>query len=85
MRAWQWTYLASFRHLIEPEIDGIGQNDGEQQGAIFGRLRLLQMGKVVGETRPAIHFQKQVSDFDVRQQRVGLPYQRLGFFWNRTC
>jgi hypothetical protein len=41
------------RSNTKPSKDGIGQNDGEQQSAIFGRVRLLQMGKVVGETRSA--------------------------------
>ena len=31
-----------------------------------------------------VHTQ-QVGDFDVRQQRVGLPYQGLGFFRNSAC
>jgi hypothetical protein len=35
------------------------------------------MGKVVGEPRPAIHFQKQVGNFDVGQQPRLLPEPRL--------
>jgi hypothetical protein len=69
---------------MQPEVDRIGQDHGQQQRAVCRRLMMLQMGKVVSEPGPAIHFQEQVGDFDVRQEGVGLPHQGLGCFRNRV-
>ncbi len=63
---------AGLGHFMESQVDRFGQNRRQQQGTVFCRLLVLQMGKVIGESGSAIHFQKQVGDFDVRQEGVSL-------------
>ncbi len=46
-------------------------DDGPLPSDIPPVVAMSMVSKVVGEPRPAIHFQKQVGEFDVGQQNVG--------------
>ena len=50
------------------EVDGVGQNGGQEQGFVFDRLPGFQVGEMPGEAGPSVNFQQQFRDFDVRQQ-----------------
>lgn len=59
-------------HFHQPQIDGIGQNGGQEPCFIFDRLSGFQVREMTGGARPFINLQKQFRDFDVRQQgRLG--------------
>jgi hypothetical protein len=61
---------AGLGHFGEPQVDGIGENDGQERLAIFGRLIGALMGEVAGKVAPAVDLQEQICNFHVRQQRT---------------
>ena len=66
------------RHFDQPQIDGVGQNGGQQECFVFDRVSRFEMSEMTGEIRPFIDLQQQFRDFDMRQKRGGPVNQRLG-------
>jgi len=69
---------AGLGHLGEAQIDGIGENGRQQQMLVVGCRAILEVLEVAAEAGPAIDFQQQFGDLQVRQQAACLLHQRLG-------
>jgi hypothetical protein len=60
-------------HFAEAEVDAVGENGREQQGAVLRGITGLQMVEVSREVSPAVDFQQQIRDLDVWQQTGDFP------------
>jgi hypothetical protein len=65
-------------HFHPPEIDGTGQNGGQEQRFMFDWLSGFQVDEMPGEARPCVDLQQQFRDFDMRQQGNRPVNQILG-------
>ena len=74
---------ASLGHLGQTEVDAICEHCSQQQWVVFRQFARLQMREVPGEVGPAVDFEQQVRNFQVRKQAVGIPDQPVGCGWNR--
>ncbi|MDX6711378.1 MAG: hypothetical protein QOH96_2394 [Blastocatellia bacterium] len=68
---------ARFGHLGQAEVDGVGQDRGQQQVLVLGQVARFQVREVPREARPLIDFEQQFGDLDVRQDHGRLVEQRL--------
>ncbi len=68
---------ARFRHLGQAQVDRVGEDRGQQQVLVFGRVARFQMREMPSEARPFVHLQQQFGDLDVRQDHRRLVDQRL--------
>ncbi len=59
-------------------VDRVGEDRGQQQVLVFGRVARFQMREMPSEARPFVHLQQQFGDLDVRQDHCRLVDQRLG-------
>ena len=69
---------ARLRHLGQAQVDRVGEDRGQQQVLVFGRVARFQMREMPSEARPFVHLQQQFGDLDVRQDHRRLVDQRLG-------
>jgi hypothetical protein len=75
-------FMVFISYLGEAQINGIGQNGGQQQLLVGGGLAALEMLEVPSEPGPAIHFQQQLSNFQMRQQAGCLLHQHFDLIWH---
>ena len=68
---------AGLGHLRQAQVDGVGQDGGQQQIFILGQIARFQVREVAGEARPFIDFKQQFGDLDVRQDHSRPVNQRL--------
>ena len=64
-------------HPLRTEIGCIGQGTGQQRSDIPRGVACADMGEVMGNTRPLMHFPQEIRNFD---QRIHLADLRLQFF-----
>ncbi len=75
---------AGIRHPVQPEVDRIGQDGGQQERAIGRDVAVAKVHEMLGERRPDVDLDQEVGDLDARQHRGDLPRQGIGFRRHRV-
>ena len=70
---------AGVRHSVQPQVDCVGEDGGQEQCPILRWAAVTKMDEVPGKTRPLVHFHQQFGDLDAREHHGGLPGQGVGF------
>ena len=68
---------AGFGHLGQTKVNAVSQEGGHQQGFVLGHVAGLQVGEVVGKSRPSNDLHQQLGNLDVGQQCRRLVNQGL--------
>ncbi len=68
---------AGLGHLGQSQVDPVGEDRGEQELPVLGRLAGFEAGEVAGESGPGIDFHQQVGDPDPREHGACLVDQWL--------
>jgi len=61
---------ASLGHLRQSEVDRVGEDNRQEQRPVFGGCLRAQVGEMASEVRPAVDFEQQVGDLEMRHDAV---------------